>query len=95
MDEYLLTNSSNRTLIYGITVLALRMMRSRALDVAEEWIGTTLLYLGICFLSAMKEHVLDMCFRWLRFIYEDFLALGTYLFSLIFGPKERRTRYRD
>ncbi|XP_057810387.1 vesicle-associated protein 1-3-like isoform X1 [Salvia miltiorrhiza] len=88
-----------RTLISLITILVVRMilwiMRNRALEAAEEWIKRTLLYLCLCFLVAVREYVLDLCLRWLGVIYEALLDLCAPLFLFVFGPQERRPRYRN
>ena len=94
----MLTKSSNRALISLITILVVRvglwMMRSKALDAAEEWIKSTLLYLSFCFLAAIKEYVLDLCWRWLKVIYNAFPGLCDSLYLYVFGPQVRGQRPR-
>ncbi|XP_042044696.1 uncharacterized protein LOC121790574 [Salvia splendens] len=78
-----------RALISLITILVVRvglwMMKSKALDAAEEWIKSTLLYLSFCFLAAIKEYVLDRCWRWLKVIYKAFPGLCDSLFFFFDG----------
>ncbi|XP_041991666.1 uncharacterized protein LOC121742561 isoform X2 [Salvia splendens] len=87
-----------RALISLITILVVRvglwMMKSKALDAAEEWIKSTLLYLSFCFLAAIKEYVLDLCWGWLKVIYKAFPGLCDSLYLYVFGPQVRGQRPR-